>query len=265
MKTNLNLKLLSLFLLVGLYSNLSLAEPLIGILKREPIAAKGLCTPKISQNQAVDTLKIFNIKTRNAHDSEILAIGRGLSQIQKLAGGVFEPARNARYIFSNGGGNISRQTQNGIEMSRGAQPRISSVAYFIHELGHYVGNANGAELYRAYKSKIQSRCLFSRYAGRDWTPARARNEEFAEVFAAFVTNPEILLRSGQACAKAFDFFKNEVFEHGTLAKCDRQQIQTAGLLNLGKIQLVSGEGSDASQEETQECFEETTASEDEIQ
>lgn len=255
MLSTLNLKLLSLSIVIGINSNFAHAEPLIGILKKEPIAAKGLCTPKISQNQAEDVLKIFNIQTRNARDSEILAIGRGLSQIQKLSGGTFEPARNAKYIFRNGGGNISRQTANGIEMSRGNTSTISSVAYFIHELGHYVGNANNGELYSEYKSKIKSRCLFSRYASKDWTPARARNEEFAEVFAAFVTNPEILLRSGQACAKAFEFFKNEVFEHGELAKCDRQNIQTAEVFNLANIQLIRGEESLSAQDEDQACLE----------
>lgn len=54
-------------------------------------------------------------------------------------------------------------------------------------------------------------CLVSNYADDN------QNEQFAEVFTAFMTEPELLLnnsRSPAACKKAFNFFKNEFFDKG---------------------------------------------------
>lgn len=220
MKPTLTARALTFFVVLSAVST-AFARTQIGILKKDPVAAQGLCTPNLTQNQAEDVLRAFNIRTTNALESEIRALGRGLSQLQKLAGGVFAPAEGARYTFKNGGGNISRQTANGIEMSRGRSQNISSVAYFIHELGHYVGNNNEGALYREYKATVKTPCHFSRYAMKNWSPEKTRNEEFAEVFAAFVTYPALLTEGGPGCQAAYTYFKTRVFDRGELAVCDK--------------------------------------------
>lgn len=87
----------------------------------------------------------------------------------------------------------------------------------MHELGHKVGHASfarGEKFYDAY-SRLAGRCYPTRYSRHN------RNEEFAEVFAAFLTNPEILSRGDAACKRAFAFFSRDVFrENGSLASCD---------------------------------------------
>jgi hypothetical protein len=76
-------------------------------------------------------------------------------------------------------------------------------AMLAHELGHYIGHQG---IYRAYLNAVAGRngvgCLISGYAGK------RRTEEWAEVFAAFVTNRNLFSGKGSQCAEAFSFLKS---------------------------------------------------------
>ena len=73
-----------------------------------------------------------------------------------------------------------------------------------HEIGHYVGNRGG---YNGYPVG----CHISQYtthtlSGRRHAPGTQRNEEFAEVFAAYVLQPE-RLRQYPGCQAAFNHMR----------------------------------------------------------
>lgn len=207
---------LILILQAGLLSHVH-AAPSIRLVKTEPKAASGACTPKSNANLAHEVMKRFDLDIVNGKDSNKLALSRGLLEIEKLAGGRFRAAEGATFKILPESG-CAQQLGKTIVLRQGCGS-LDSVAYYIHELGHYIGNNDRGKLYASYKASVTSRCAVSRYAMTDWTKARARNEEFAEVIAAFVTNPDLLLKSGPSCVKAFNFFRDEVFDKGELASC----------------------------------------------
>lgn len=180
-------------------------------------AARG-CVPRISLEQAQDEIKKFNLKTINAKPEEIRTLGTGLFWVEKLAGNkplTQATARGNGYSFRfyerHG---VSRQTGNQIEISRnGAKQYGQNVAQLIHELGHFVGN-NGA--YAEYRTAMKGKyCIVSSYS------ASRFGEQFAENFAAFVTNPGLIKNSNNAgCKASYEFFSKKLFVRGDLAdKC----------------------------------------------
>ena len=91
--------------------------------------------------------------------------------------------------------------------------RSESVAQYAHEFAHLVGNQGGYAAYRRYMGN-SGYCVVSGYSDNKF------NEQFAEVFAAFVTEPSLFARSRpkKACQKAFNFFKNKFFRNGNRVK-----------------------------------------------
>jgi hypothetical protein len=95
----------------------------------------------------------------------------------------------------------------------------------VHEWAHLIGGKGGA--YAAYKrhmglpnrgttsskstSYIGDFCMVSGYADNNPSKNNIKyvNEQFAEVFTAFVTEPGLLIDNpSKPCQKAFDFFVN---------------------------------------------------------
>lgn len=187
--------------------------------KHNKAAARG-CIPRISQAEAQAAIKRFNLTTQNAKPEEIRALGTGLVWIEKLNGGRPLPEAVAKgspyaFIFKDGNGH-SRQTGGGIILKRnGAKNYSTNVAQLVHELGHLVGNQGGYGQYRKYVGTKP--CVVSSYSASKF------NEQFAEVFAAFVTYPELIENNdSKACQMAFQFFSRAMFDNGNLAKtCDQ--------------------------------------------
>ncbi len=173
--------------------------------KADPLAAQG-CMPKVSVEMAQTAMKRFNLHQMNARPSEIQTLGTALVWIEKLNGG--RPIERAvgtesgyAFNFRDGVGS-SRQKLGEIQVTRnGAKRNGNNVAQLVHELGHYVGN-NGA--YEPYRVAVDRKfCVVSSYS--DDKP----NEQFAEVFAAFVTRPELIKGNpSAACQAAYKFFVN---------------------------------------------------------
>jgi hypothetical protein len=100
----------------------------------------------------------------------------------------------------------------------------TSVAQHAHEWAHLIGGKGAYAAYRRHmglpsKGTTTSRstrhinkfCMVSGYA--DNNPSRLGykylNEQFAEVFTAFVTEPGLLIENqSEPCQRAFDFFVN---------------------------------------------------------
>lgn len=195
-----------------------LATPLVfGLaVKHDSVAAKG-CMNIVSLSQAESALARFNLTTENAKESEIRALGTGLMWIEDLNGdrplklATGPGSRPYPFIFKNVGKN-SRQTGAGIEIARqGAKNFGSNVAQLVHELGHLVGNQGAYAMYRQHVGTTP--CKVSGYSDDKF------NEQFAEVFAAFVTKPELIAESkSTACKKAFKFMSQVLFATGERAR-----------------------------------------------
>lgn len=173
--------------------------------KADPLAAQG-CMSKVSVEVAEAAMKRFNLHQLNARPSEVQTLGTALVYIEKLNGG--RPIERAlgsesgyAFNFQNGTGN-SRQETGQVHITRnGAKHNGNNVAQLVHELGHYIGN-NGA--YAPYGEAVGHKyCVVSSYSNDN------SHEQFAEVFAAFVTRPALIKEnSSAACQAAYKFFVN---------------------------------------------------------
>lgn len=200
---------------VLIFSGLVFTSPLLwaASVKHDAVAAKG-CTRMATMTQAESALRRFNLTTIDARDSEIIALGTGLMWIEELNGGrplamaTYKGARAYAFKFENNSG--SRQWGTYVKIGRKSMPYGANVAQLIHELGHLVGNQGAYGMYR--KAMNNTYCKVSSYSDDK------ANEQFAEVFAAFVTKPELLAdNKSKACQKAFAFFKNTLFAKGARA------------------------------------------------
>lgn len=181
-------------------------------------ASKG-CIPTVSLDQARGVMARFNVTTKNATVEEERALGTGLVWIEKLNDGapiqsaIWRGRQPYPFQFNNSFG-YSRQTGGGIHIARHGNREFGrNVAQLVHELGHLVGNMG---VYAEYRKAVNNRyCVVSGYSDD-----RA-NEQFAEVFAAFVTHPSLIRdNKSAACQAAYKFFKEKLFAKGELAdKC----------------------------------------------
>jgi len=80
---------------------------------------------------------------------------------------------------------------------------VDAGLHMLHEIGHSVGQSS---YYGSYQSSTPV-CRISGYCTHNKNK-NPRNEEFAEVFAAYVHSPKTLQKH---CPKAFDFMKKNVF------------------------------------------------------
>lgn len=78
----------------------------------------------------------------------------------------------------------------------------------VHEAGHFIANKLGH--YPIYNREVTRKCKLTNYMkqNRAGRKHKNRNEEYAEVFAAYLTHPKALKRK---CKKSFNFFKDKLF------------------------------------------------------
>ncbi len=210
--------------------------------KADPQAAKG-CIPKVSKDQALEVMRKFHFHSFNARPSEIRTLGTALYFIEKLNDGaplrraVADPDANYGYSFHDAHRN-SHQASNEIRVNRnGTKHYGENVAQLVHELGHYIGNNGG---YTAYYDAVDGHyCKVSTYSDDNF------HEQYAEVFAAFVTRPALIKRNhSTACKKAFKFFSEVVFPDSEplINKCIAHQD--------GKPEKSTGKKSDKSSDDS---------------
>ncbi len=204
----------------GVIRNSSTKDPNYQVaLKNYKRPSRG-CIPakNVSLSEAKKLIKSQNLTTRGARPMEIRTLGAALKRIQQLAGGVCRLGRGSKkhpypFVFVDNNG-TSAQRATYIRINRHGKRNYGlSVAQYVHEYAHYIGNNGG---YAAFERSMRryGKCVVSNYANRNW------HEQFAEVFTAFVTEPSILLsnrRSPRACKHAFEFFK-KWFKRGDRVK-----------------------------------------------
>ena len=177
--------------------------------KADPLAAKG-CIPKISKEESLTVMRRYHMHSRGAKDMEIRTLGTALIYVEKLNGG--KPLKRASaqkednysFTFRDAIRN-SHQAENEIRVNRNGKKQYGqNVAQLVHELGHYIGNNGGYEAY--YDAVGHHYCKVSDYSDNN------SHEQFAEVFAAFVTRPGLLKHSDSiTCRRAFHFFATKIF------------------------------------------------------
>ena len=222
----------------------------VGIMKRNKKAISGACTVSTikTATQAKSIMNQYDIKAPTASTDELISIGNGLAQISALAGGVFSPVMDSKFNFRVGTGHSRydghAHGDHQISMNRcssgGTNCNSNNLPHLMHELGHKLGHAkmpNGSRYYDAYNKAVTG-CRHTRYAGK--IRRGTRNEEFAEAFTAFITNPDLLLASGPECIKAYDFFAKQAFpRYGQMASCDRSRIDALRGMSGGGRDLAA--------------------------
>lgn len=184
---------------------------------KQMVAQYGSCIPDMDIGKARQILSENGISAPGAQEAEVRALARTVQQINLAKGERYAPLQNVNLRFSQSAYNPREKRvvnysfqldAKTVHMCRGNHAHVGNVGYLAHELGHVVGNGGG--LYAGYKAQVNPPCHVSTYATVNYTAARARNEEFAESFAAFIANPSILEKTpGEGCKKALAFFKEK--------------------------------------------------------
>lgn len=182
-------------------SDVSLPSERLYTMYRYPVAGSGQCMPALSES-AHDILKRNGIGHDNGKhtDREVNALAKGIRQVERLLGRPIPRAWRTNYNYVNASGKWS-QRSNGINVRRPAgSSKGENVARLMHELGHKIGNTGEYRLYRNYVDG--KKCNITGYAMSKW------NDQFSEVFSAYVTYPDLLKAR---CPKAFRFFSTKLF------------------------------------------------------
>ncbi|WP_374029886.1 hypothetical protein [Bdellovibrio bacteriovorus] len=192
------LTLVTLFATFALFSEGAFAN--FYTVYRYPVAAAGSCI-KPHDSSPREILRRNGIGYHgNPSQSEIAALAKGVGQVERLLGDPLpHPWRqNYKFIDASGKWNQGPTTIN-IRRPRGSA-KGTNVGRMMHELGHKVGNSGVYQSYAKFTGR--TRCRITGYAASKF------NEEFAEVFEAYVVYPDLL---AQKCPKAFEFMATRLF------------------------------------------------------
>ncbi|MGE3262351.1 MAG: hypothetical protein AB7K68_11275 [Bacteriovoracia bacterium] len=197
------------------------AEALVRV-KLNAESANGKCLPpgkgtpkEILQRNQVQS----QMEDRRAVPADVdKALSEVIDTIGRIGDGRFHSHWGVLYIFGKKNGFSFQQSDNNeIRLNPGSENRakiddkrfggIMNRGVLAHELGHYVSNRDNFAILHQYMAAVPAACYLTDYARdvyRDFG-RELRMEEFAEVFAAYITNPSLLARKGPACEKARRF------------------------------------------------------------
>jgi hypothetical protein len=190
-------------------------------------AGSGRCIEPLPKNltreQYRAILRRNNMDYRgNPSTAELRELATGIRQVERLLGGPVPENWRTNFIYINSPNSTGRYTWNaglssaGNVIVRRPGNRTSVVSRYIHELGHFVGNyAKGAWYGRTGDIPGFNSCRMTTYCGH------SHNERFAEIFAGFVTYPELL---EERCPRVYNYLAENMFpgaeERGALASCN---------------------------------------------
>lgn len=223
-------------------------EPVaVGALKHDPMAGKG-CMQRLSLEDSHLVISKYGFSTSQARPAEVQTLGTALSWLERVNNG--RPPATALggytyHFYSGAAGKHSEQQLNKININRdGSWNFGENQAQLLHELGHRMGN-NG--LYEDYWSamggaKKANYCNVSGYAkitAKQGKTIRS-NENFAEVFAAYLTRPDMILHNDQtpeACQRAYRVLSGKLFPgSGGLAQtCALHQENITRKINMSLV------------------------------
>ncbi len=206
------------------------SDPAYGAsLKNYPRPSRGCIDPQSVSSSEIDALiDSQNFRTVGASSEERRTLALAIKRVQELNGGVLlkgkgEMSGGFPVYYSDENGSIMNykiltypsgkvhepyEIRIGRKISRGKNHYGLSVAQFVHEWGHMIGQNGAYEDFAQFMNPSSysksDYCLVSNYA--DNSPGK----QFSEVMAAFVTEPRILLtntRTPDKCKRVFEFFK----------------------------------------------------------
>ncbi len=196
-------------------------------LKNYPIPSAGCINKDSISGPMTDRLiQSQGLRTENATAREKRSLAAAIMRVQQLNGGPLRmgmgPGRNYPFKFKDANG--SWQDDDGIHIGRGDHDHGNSVAQHVHEWAHLIGNQGGYEMFKEYMGgggsyNRSDYCLVSGYADNVTRSGKVEGEQFAEVLAAFVTQPSLLLNNRKTpnnCKKVFNFFRDKFFKKGSL-------------------------------------------------
>lgn len=204
--------------LLSLSSSLVNAQqaPQIKIYAEKPDAHSGKCIKAPDAHSSL-ILNRNGIQVSGDHNEKDLnALARGLAQLERIHGGPIPETWRTPFKFSDQAGGWA-QRWDSIYVNKKTYGG-DNVAALMHELGHKIGNADGMKLFSEYLKNAQD-CGITPYA-KSRRGQFPRGEEFAEVFSAFITNPDDLEKE---CPSAFSAMKKifNVKEDSQLASCSK--------------------------------------------
>lgn len=208
------MKRLVLFLVMISSQNLlaSTSNTLIPATFRYQPAMSGYCVDKSIHEPPAQTLSDFGMTQKDLPLSQQIILRNVLKHMVSLHGSELQSLKGTKVrYFSDLTKVYARQTLGPIDIG----PRsLDNYAVFTHELGHVVGNSSeegsGKRVYDLYNKAVSAPCHFSGYSKVSHGHG-ARNEEFAEVFAAYLLAPNLLLEAGPECRQAHDFMREKIF------------------------------------------------------
>lgn len=202
-----------------LFSNLLFGILLSALLNTSAMAAHMLAednkTNKLCLREASgsnEETANSGVRIRGANASERELINRTIAKMNSLSkNGQFEPLRKLDIFvldyLNRGNCTPASQTNGYVELARRCPPgtglqfnfmRDMGAGFVVHEIAHHVGNHGRGYLGYPGGCHITGYCTHT----RSGIAHHSTNEEFAEVFAAYVLNPG-LLRKTTGCGPAF--------------------------------------------------------------
>ncbi|KHD87303.1 MAG: hypothetical protein OM95_15295 [Bdellovibrio sp. ArHS] len=176
-------------------------------LYQNPLFGYGKCLPRLVES-ADQVLDRNGIDTHKASEQERIALAKGIAQVERLLGKPIpgDYQYDYQWIDASGAWNsgISRRGFVTVKRPRGS-PKGQLTGRMMHELGHRFGHANNNENYNEYRQHMRGKkCMITTYCGK------SLNEEFAEVFEAYIVNPDFLAKH---CPDSYAYFKNKLFRN----------------------------------------------------
>ncbi len=189
--------------------------------------------PKI-RGKAKD-LKKFN----NFSDPRVVAVARIIEAINKIGNGTTKSIStqpNIQIVFSNTKSNAtnSRRIANQIQLAGGNQNNIGTdfkslfagqdnYGLIAHEIAHYFAGADKEKVFQNYIKALNGKhCQLTSYSHQN------RKEEFAEIFAAYITMPQAFTQfvskaQQKVCTQAFKFMKELFGEKEMTPTCQARK------------------------------------------
>ncbi|MCB0365943.1 MAG: hypothetical protein H6624_11135 [Bdellovibrionaceae bacterium] len=198
--------------------------------------ANGRCLYQIQPNQQSLTTAVFQrlgmSPTGNSNVGEYHAAAEVFHAMDTLGDGRFDFHKEASLRYES---YTTRKDKDGNEVKKyfstcnyktlimrnsGCQARVAmddsrdlfngrnNTQHIAHEWGHCLGHLkkNGSRVYDLYKKAVpDGSCKPTWYCDKNYSKGQYRNEEFAEVFSLYLTDPEHL-HQFPGCEKAFRFF-----------------------------------------------------------
>ena len=213
----------------------------------DPRAAQGDCLPPVSDGQVSQILRKNGVTVSGGNKQDRKSLARIYNMMNILSGGNlrYRGYKNSRHRFKasrgssyNGTVNVGSNARRRSGLSakglncHGKLPVLGGHHNHIgiaHELAHKMGHTPvghrglGNTFYSSYSKAMGSRRGSCRVSSYGWGAKGKRritpsNEVFAEVLAAYITNPDILLTRGKGCRKAYGFFQ-KVFGETKVRTC----------------------------------------------